>query len=71
MSDATRCDYNIVVAAVTLFHSTGLGFNDTIRTIVAIENITKPRSVVANKSQWRVDTNLTPAISRITKSTRN
>lgn len=37
MSDATRCDYNTVVAAVTLFGSTGLGFNDAIRTIVAIE----------------------------------
>lgn len=37
MSDATRCDYNTVFAAVTLFDSTGLGFNDAIRTIVTIE----------------------------------
>lgn len=37
MSDAIRCHCNTAVAAVTLFVSTGLGFNDAIRTILAIE----------------------------------
>lgn len=37
MSDAIRCHCNTAVAAVTLFVSTGLDFNDAIRTILAIE----------------------------------